>query len=176
MMLFFINLFRSAAASSLESPNETRSAIRTESGRRCLSEILNEVQPPPVESVVELEELSGDPPDKLTLEIKDVITKSSDSDESKEASFRNYQRRKFRTPSVESLKRSSPPPLEPTVVLYLDLWPLFVNRVLFIFQESVVSSSGATCQELVSKSSIRGDLTPITSMSLWDRSMAQVSY
>ena len=80
---------------------ETRSPIRSP---RILSEILNEVRPPPLLSASEEAELElrGDPEDKLTSfsknieKIEDVITKSSDSEESKNRNSR----------------RDSPPPLE----------------------------------------------------------------
>ena len=85
-----------------------------------MSEILNEVPPPP------REELRGDPRDKLTFsteatttsslvasaaasgkKIEDVITKSSDSDESKEP-----LRNRAASASEDYGLRSSPPPLE----------------------------------------------------------------
>ena len=89
-----------------------------------MSEILNEVPPPPKE------ELRGDPRDKLTFsteadsttttssssvvasgeeKIEDVITKSSDSDESKEP-LRN--RAAASASEDYGGLRSSPPPLE----------------------------------------------------------------
>ena len=82
-----------------------------------MSEILNEVPPPPTE-----EELRGDPRDKLTFsteatttsslaasgkKIEDVITKSSDSDESKEP-----LRNRAASEDYDRALRSSPPPLE----------------------------------------------------------------
>ena len=70
-----------------------------------MSEILNEVRPPPPEIEVDP---GAAVTDKLTLEeaqkIEDVITKSSDSDESKEP-LRNRA-------SEDYGLRSSPPPLE----------------------------------------------------------------
>ena len=101
---FFSPLFFSSTSPSSEDLKETRSTIRSP---RILSEILNEVPPPP------REELRGDPRDKLTFsstttsrsqKIEDVITKSSDSDESKEP-LRNRA-------SEDYGLRSSPPPLE----------------------------------------------------------------
>ena len=108
----FLLYSRSTSPSFEEDLKETR--IRSRSPR-ILSEILNEVPPPPREE----EELRGDPRDKLTFsteatttsslaasgkKIEDVITKSSDSDESKEP-LRNRA-------SEDYGLRSSPPPLE----------------------------------------------------------------
>ena len=112
---------------------ETRRQIRKET-RRCLSEILNEVKPPPVADWGQ-EELRGDPADKLTLEehqkIEDVITKSSDSDESKAATFQLQHRRRSCSVESSSQQRSSPPPLEPA------------DQVTFQLQEA---RCAATCE------------------------------
>ena len=77
----------------LKSLESTRTEIRKET-RRCLSEILNEVRPPPPEIEVDP---GAAVTDKLTLEdsakIEDiVITKSSDSDESKTATFQHQKK------------------------------------------------------------------------------------
>ena len=100
---------------------ETRSPIRSP---RILSEILNEVRPPPLlsassEAELEAARLRGDPEDKLTSfsenieKIEDVITsKSSDSEESKNRNSR----------------RDSPPPLE--------LAPLAKNTLPYIVIQS----------------------------------------
>ena len=110
----FLLYSRSTSPSFEEDLKETR--IRSRSPR-ILSEILNEVPPPPTE-----EELRGDPRDKLTFsteatttsslaasgkKIEDVITKSSDSDESKEP-----LRNRAASEDYDRALRSSPPPLE----------------------------------------------------------------
>ena len=115
----FLLYSRSTSPSFEEDLKETR--IRSRSPR-ILSEILNEVPPPPRE-----EELRGDPRDKLTFsteatttsslvasaaaasgkKIEDVITKSSDSDESKEP-----LRNRAASEDYDRALRSSPPPLE----------------------------------------------------------------
>ena len=113
----FLLYSRSTSPSFEEDLKETR--IRSRSPR-ILSEILNEVPPPPKE------ELRGDPRDKLTFsteatttsslvasavasgkKIEDVITKSSDSDESKEP-----LRNRAASEDYDRALRSSPPPLE----------------------------------------------------------------
>ena len=100
----FLLYSRSTSPSFEEDLKETR--IRSRSPR-ILSEILNEVPPPP------REELRGDPRDKLTStetssqKIEDVITKSSDSDESKEP-----LRNRASAPEDYGIRSSSPPPLE----------------------------------------------------------------
>jgi hypothetical protein len=112
-------------SADFKSLDETRSVIRKETCR-CLSEILNEVQPPPLEQP---KELSGDPADKLTSwqhtrSSEDLITESSDSDELKEDQssddFAKLPRKaltelKSSSPPDQP-RRSSPPPLEATEV------------------------------------------------------------
>ena len=116
---------RSRSPSFEEDLKETRirsPSLRDSRSPRILSEILNEVPPPPRE-----EELRGDPRDKLTFsteatttsslvasaaaasgqKIEDVITKSSDSDESKEP-----LRNRAASEDYDRALRSSPPPLE----------------------------------------------------------------